>query len=58
MFNVQRCEDVRLVVFAKYNKVDQAKEDTGRACSTHGYDNECIQGFGRKSRKKEITRKT
>jgi hypothetical protein len=48
--------NVRLVLSAKYNKVDQAKTDTGRACSTHGYDDdddddECIQGFGWKARR-------
>jgi hypothetical protein len=42
----------------KYN--DQAKKDEmGGACSTHVGEEECIQNFGDKSKKKnEITRKT
>jgi hypothetical protein len=29
----------------------------GRACITHGVEAECLEGFGRKARKKETTRK-
>jgi hypothetical protein len=29
-----------------------------RACSTHGGEEACIQGFGGKARRKEVTRKT
>jgi hypothetical protein len=37
---------------------DQVKEDEmGRACGTHGGEEECIQGFGGKARRKEINRK-
>jgi hypothetical protein len=38
---------------------DQLKEDEmGRACSTHGGEEECIQDSSGKARKKETTRKT
>jgi hypothetical protein len=30
----------------------------GRACSTHGKEDECIQVSGEKARRKEITKKT
>jgi hypothetical protein len=37
----------------------QVKEDEmGRACSTHWIENEYIQGFGGKGRRKKTTRKT
>jgi hypothetical protein len=38
---------------------DQIKEDEmGRACSTNGRDEECIQDIGGNARRKETTRKT
>jgi hypothetical protein len=43
----------------KYNKNDQVKEDEiSRACSMYGGEEECIQGFGRKVRRKETIMKT
>jgi hypothetical protein len=33
------------------------KDEMGRACSTHGEGNECIEDFGAKARRKE-TRET
>jgi hypothetical protein len=33
-------------------------DEVGRACTTHGVEEEFIQGFGEKSRRKETTRKT
>jgi hypothetical protein len=45
-------------ILRKYNYNDQIKEDEmGRACTTHGGEQECIQGFGEKARRKETTRK-
>jgi hypothetical protein len=38
---------------------DQVKEDEmGKACSTNGGDEECIQDVGGKARRKETTGKT
>jgi hypothetical protein len=34
------------------------EDEIGRVCSMHGREDECIQGFGRKNRRKETTRKT
>jgi hypothetical protein len=46
-------------VFAKYNWNVQVKEvEMDRACSTNGGEEECIQGFVGKARRKEITKKT
>jgi hypothetical protein len=46
-------------LLAKYNYRVQVKEDEmGRACSTHGAEEECVEDFGWKSRRKETTRKT
>jgi hypothetical protein len=45
-------------LFAKYNSNDQVKEDEmGRACSANGEEEECIEDFGGKARRKETTRK-
>jgi hypothetical protein len=42
-----------------YNYNDQVKDDEmGEACSTLGREEEYIQDFVRKARRKEITRKT
>jgi hypothetical protein len=32
-------------------------EEMGRTCSTHGEEDECIQDFGGKAKRKETTRK-
>jgi hypothetical protein len=32
-------------------------DEMGRACSTNGVEEECIQDIGEKARRKEITRK-
>jgi hypothetical protein len=46
---------VVLVLFAKYNYNDQVKEDEmGRACSMNGGQEECIQDFGGKARRKDL----
>jgi hypothetical protein len=43
----------------KYNRSDQVKEDEmGRACNTDGGEEEFMQGFGGKERRKESTKKT
>jgi hypothetical protein len=43
----------------KYYSGDQMKEDEiGGTCSTHGTADKCIQRFGRKTQRDEITRKT
>jgi hypothetical protein len=43
----------------KYNYEDKIKEnEVGGACGTHGRGNKIVQGFGRKARGKETTRKT
>jgi hypothetical protein len=34
------------------------EDEMGRACSTNGRDEECIQDIGVKARRKETTRKT
>jgi hypothetical protein len=34
------------------------ENEKGRACSMHAREEECIQGFGWKARRKETTRKT
>jgi hypothetical protein len=42
-----------------YNQSDQVKEDEiSKACSTHGGEEECVQGFGGKIRRKETSMKT
>jgi hypothetical protein len=47
------------VQFCKYNKNDDVNEDKmDRTCSSHGEEEEFIEHFGEKSRRKEkITRK-
>jgi hypothetical protein len=41
------------------NLNDQVKEDElGRACTMHGREDECLQGFGCKTRMEETTSKT
>jgi hypothetical protein len=45
--------------FTKYNSNDQVKEDEmGRACGTYRGEDESIEDFGGKARRKETTRKT
>jgi hypothetical protein len=52
---IMRC----FVELAKYNWNDQVKEDEmSKVYSTHEGEEERIQGFGGKARRKEITRKT
>jgi hypothetical protein len=47
------------VLFAVYNYNDQVKEnETDRACSTNGGEEERIEDIGGKARRKETTRKT
>jgi hypothetical protein len=47
------------VLSAKYNYNDGVKEnEMGRAFSTHGREEECIQDFGGKARREQNTRKT
>jgi hypothetical protein len=42
-----------------YNENDQVNEyEMDRACSTHRTEEDCIQGFGVKARRKETVRKT
>jgi hypothetical protein len=44
----------KLVLFAKYNSSDQVREDeVGRACISHGKEEECTQSCGVKARRKE-----
>jgi hypothetical protein len=48
-----------ILLFAKYNQNDLVKEDEiGSAYSMHQGEEECIQGFGGKARRKETTMKT
>jgi hypothetical protein len=45
--------------FTKYNYNDEIKDDEmGRACSMHGGEAKYMLGLGRKTRRKETTRKT
>jgi hypothetical protein len=47
----------KLVSFAKKNCNDRVKEDEmGRAFSTYGSEQECMQDFGGKARRKETTK--
>jgi hypothetical protein len=47
------------VLFAKYSKNDQVKEDEiSRVCGMDGGEEECIYDFGGKARRKKTTRKT
>jgi hypothetical protein len=48
-----------LIHLARCNQNDKVEEDEmSRACSTHGIEEECVQDFGGKSRRKETTGKT
>jgi hypothetical protein len=45
-------------LFAKNNWNNQVKEDEiGRACSTNGKEEECMQNIGGKTRREEIAMK-
>jgi len=46
----RRLHDEELVHFTKYYEGDGIQEDEiGRACSTHGRDEKCVQSFGWKT---------
>jgi hypothetical protein len=38
--------------------MEDKKDEIGGACSTHGREEDCIQGFGGKTIRKDTTKKT
>jgi hypothetical protein len=48
----------KLAYYERSQEASDPEDEMGRACSTNGGEEECIEDIDRKARKKQTTRKT